>query len=78
MKRLLNISGMLVDEDKDEVLLNWCWESGKHFKKGEQNKAIGCDTKYCGQCYHPRCTDIDFEGKSETQIGLIDFVHKHC
>ena len=71
-------SEMSVDEDEDEALLNRSSECGERFKKDEQNKAIGCDTEYCGRWYHPRCTDIDFEGKNETQIWLIDFVCKHC
>ena len=71
-------SEMSVDQDKDEVLLNRCSECGEQFKKEEQNKAISCDTEYCGRWYHPRCTDINFEGKNETQIQLINFVCKQC
>ena len=66
------------EEEEDTALMNHCSECGQCFMKGDRNKAVGCDTEYCGQWYHPGCTDIDFEGKSETQIHLIDFVCKHC
>ena len=40
--------------------------------------AIGCDNAFCGRWYHPRCTDIEVEGKTEKEIQRLDFCCPHC
>ena len=67
-----------MDESEESALLYRCSECGDHFTRAERDKAIGCDNAFCGRWYHPRCTDIDVEGKSEVEIQQMDFCCLHC
>ena len=65
-------------EDEYDVLAMRCSECDTRFKRDERREAIGCDSAHCGRWYHPKCTDLDTEGRTEDEIRAIDFTCKYC
>ena len=67
-------------EDEYDALAMRCSAKGcgKAFTREERGMAVGCDMAHCGQWYHPQCTDLETEGKSEKEIQKMDFVCPHC
>ena len=66
------------DEDEYDVLAMWCSECDTRFKRDERQMAVGCDQAHCGRWFHPGCTDLETEGKTEDEIAAIMFTCKYC
>ena len=66
------------DEDEYDVLAMRCSECDTRFKQDERRMAVGCDQAHCGSWFHPGCTDLEMEGKTEDEIAAILFTCKYC
>ena len=66
------------DEDEYDVLAMRCSECDTRFKRDERRMAVGCDQAHCGRWFHPGCTDLETEGKTEDEIAAIMFTCKYC
>ena len=58
--------------DTYEALSNSC------YRGEEKRRAVGCDTEYCRQWFHPECTDVNFSSKTPQEIANTEFICKYC
>ena len=55
-----------------------CAECDVRFAGVSKRMAVGCDSDHCGCWYHPKCTDLDLEGKDEEEIRALPFICRYC
>ena len=68
-------------DDSDEFYegtTSRCSECQEQFRGKERHEAIGCDNDICCRWYHPRCTDLDTNGKTPAQIAKMPWICKYC
>ena len=66
------------EAESEDYEYSRCAECDVRFAGVSKRMAVGCDSDHCGRWYHPKCTDLDLEGKDEEEIRALPFICRYC